>query len=462
MKTILTATLILGALSLYSQTSNHLVVHEWGTFSARYTANGTPYQNMQDYAHEPVPSFVHHIDLDSTFEVRYVSFKGDYYTRNDTVELRNISIKMETPVLYFYSPATIKDLEVSVDFPQGSISEFYPRPNSSETYNLLKSKIRIENDWSDLPHKSYISFSNYGGYVSWKINVLSPEQNTVLTHPDEEVPNVWSAPRKTDANLIKVGEEVEKYIFYRGLGGFENPVSLKYTDKGNLVINNTLNEEIPYCLIYEMKEDGSRYIWGYGKLDGGRIRHVSPVSDSIPQAEWVTVYKPKFIDELVKAGLYRDEAMAMFNTWEASYFETTGLRVFWIVPRSFTDKTLPIHFSMNPSSVERIMVGRSEIDSWNENESDLLDDDRNYSEAFNNVHVYPNPADNQITVTTDDNGAHQATWEIYDAAGRLCKSLDLNIGPMQEKSFSVSDLKSGIYTIRIAETGKAFRICIQH
>src|SRR5437764_15475373 len=61
------------------------------------------------------------------------------------------------------------------------------------------------------------------------------------------------------------------------------------------------------------------------------------------------------------AGLYRKEADAMINTWHQSYFETEGLRVFWIVPREATNKTLPMTVAPQPTELQRVLVGRSEV-----------------------------------------------------------------------------------------------------
>jgi hypothetical protein len=63
---------------------------------------------------------------------------------------------------------------------------------------------------------------------------------------------------------------------------------------------------------------------------------------------------------LEHAGLFRDEAQALLNTWELSYFKSAGWRVFFLVPRAWTDSYLPLHVSV-PSKVTRVMVGRIEL-----------------------------------------------------------------------------------------------------
>jgi len=50
----------------------------------------------------------------------------------------------------------------------------------------------------------------------------------------------------------------------------------------------------------------------------------------------------------------------MLATWDVSYFQSPGLRVFYIVPREWTDAVLPIHFS-TPVKLTRVMVGRVDV-----------------------------------------------------------------------------------------------------
>src|SRR5262249_27238111 len=59
-------------------------------------------------------------------------------------------------------------------------------------------------------------------------------------------------------------------------------------------------------------------------------------------------------------GLFDDEAEAMLNTWQRSYFQGVGQRVFFIVPRKWTDRALPLKFSV-PVEVTRAMIGRIEL-----------------------------------------------------------------------------------------------------
>src|SRR2546423_2865359 len=63
---------------------------------------------------------------------------------------------------------------------------------------------------------------------------------------------------------------------------------------------------------------------------------------------------------LKEEGLFADEADALLSTWELSYFKSAGLRLFFMVPRAWTDFHLPLEISV-PSEVKRAMVGRLEL-----------------------------------------------------------------------------------------------------
>src|SRR5262249_19200646 len=54
------------------------------------------------------------------------------------------------------------------------------------------------------------------------------------------------------------------------------------------------------------------------------------------------------------------EATALLATWKRSYFDSPGLRLFYLVPRLWTDHYLPLTLSVD-ACVERVMVGRLEL-----------------------------------------------------------------------------------------------------
>jgi hypothetical protein len=51
----------------------------------------------------------------------------------------------------------------------------------------------------------------------------------------------------------------------------------------------------------------------------------------------------------------------MVKTWESSWFQEQGTRVFYILPRAWTDRVLPLAIQPAPAQIERVMVGRAEV-----------------------------------------------------------------------------------------------------
>jgi hypothetical protein len=71
--------------------------------------------------------------------------------------------------------------------------------------------------------------------------------------------------------------------------------------------------------------------------------------------------KAAMIDSLVAEGLYPREAAAMIKTWDDSWFAEPGVRVLYVLPRNWTDKTLPMAINPRPRELVRVMVGRAEL-----------------------------------------------------------------------------------------------------
>src|SRR5688572_20121385 len=90
-----------------------LIVHEWGTFTSVSAADGVPMIWRPLAGPTDLPSFVYRPD----------HRRGDL--SQDKLEFRT-TIRMETPVLYFYAGREM-DVDVKVKFPNGAITEWYPR-----------------------------------------------------------------------------------------------------------------------------------------------------------------------------------------------------------------------------------------------------------------------------------------------------------------------------------------------
>ena len=67
------------------------------------------------------------------------------------------------------------------------------------------------------------------------------------------------------------------------------------------------------------------------------------------------------VEALVAEKLYEKEARAMVKTWQSSWFGEQGTRLFYMLPAKVTDELLPLEIKPSPDEIVRVMVGRLEI-----------------------------------------------------------------------------------------------------
>lgn len=315
-----------------------LVVHEWGTFTTVSASDGRPLGGLYVDASR-LPAFVQGIPF-----FNYDAAAG----WAPLSKLRNVTVKMETPVLYFYSPAAV-DVDVKVRFNGGTISQWYPHAYQTEAE----------------PAGPFVDFAEkpYAGKIAWKAKVLAPGETPAYSAPAAEETPEWTAPRRVNSNRLR-GEkgEYEQFLFYRGLGNFPNTVKLAFTGDSAFTVTNDGGEDIGWLMVYDHEGNESVpdtvYFQGPVKahqtisLRLGRPGQFSGIS---------TASRDSLTNHLVLAGLNLDEARALLNTWYNSYFFENGLKAFWILPRAMVDRILPLEITPTPDSTNRVIVGRSEI-----------------------------------------------------------------------------------------------------
>lgn len=305
--------------------ARHLVVHEWGTFTSIAGRNGGPVEWRPLAGPTDLPSFVY--DLGGAEANR--GLRHGY----QCVKCQEWAVRMETPVLYFYA-ARETTVSVSVNFMRGLISEWYPQARSAL-------------------HGSENSYVDWGRIKVLPDTVL-PDATTSL--PVEARPSHYYAARETDSSLVRVcggqKQEVEKFLFYRGVGNFDLPLKVKL-DGDRLTLNNMGRDPIASLIVFENRNG----LIGYrvGELRDGKLVVERPALDQTQDA-----VEGQLVTLLTKEGLYEREAQAMVATWRDSWFEE-GLRVFYVVPRALTDKTLPLRIDPQPTELVRVLVGRTEV-----------------------------------------------------------------------------------------------------
>ena len=329
---------LLGNNSLENTGANKLKVHEWGTFTTLLSSKGKMLSGLY-IEEEKLPQFVYQHKLPATIHDKLKRQKGVF------VEPLNVTVKMETPVIYFYSPQSRK-VSVRVDYPRGSISQWYPKRSNGEllsTNNITD--INFEND--------------YNGWIEWdNIEILPQNSTQQLSPPKNKETETWVTPRATDANKLSVNGEVEKFLFYRGLGNFSIPIKMQFDDNKKFKIENSGSQTIPYVFVYEKKEDGNENIWWTGSLEKGETKE-------IPLSSGSTVNTASNFNEfekaLIKQGLYKKEAKSMLETWKTSYFKKPGFRVFWVLPKDLINEMLPLKIEPMPAEINRVFVGRCDL-----------------------------------------------------------------------------------------------------
>ena len=459
--------------------------HEWGTFTSLFSSNGQQLDGLY-LEEEPLPSFCYNLDRNflATFSSKGVNKTKLYANFN---AYGNAFIKMETPVLYFYSQYEIQKIKVNIDFNKGTISQFYPQRFGGESEYVWQTSTK------SIPTEYNLLYNQ--GSIFWQFNVLNPTtDNNEITYPKAENSKIWLAPRETKSNLLEVytedsnlnvKREVEKYLFYRGVGSFGNPIIPKFDTSGQLSIylnSNLMN--VPYYMVFERTPEGKNRVWSEGSLHNNEVQKIKPTKEILSDFQWNNK-KNRFITELVKSGLFEDEARAMLKTWDASYFNTPGIKIFWIVPRCFTDIILPITLSPKPQSLERVMVGRTEIldpridkailfDSVDAIKAGLVpahyekaikyrktrltkeigsDKLLNLRDSMNiqlEIEVTPNPCPGYLFITSSDILKSDLNWECFNIKGQI-----VNSGKISKENESryceidLNQLSEGYYYIKL-------------
>lgn len=293
---------------------SRLVVHEWGTFTSIAGKDGVALEWRPLNGPTDLPKFVHTIQKAGD-GLRHVQSKLDLVA----------SVRMETPVLYFYSGSEM-EVTVKVDFPKGKITEWYPQARTVSTG------------------------------IDWGRLKVMP--GAVVSLPVDYKESHYYPARETDSAPIQVCSDVgkppqqEKFLFYRGAGTFDLPVSLKL-ENDRVVLKNLGKYEVSNLIIFENR--GGKL--GYLVIDSftGEITTERP-----PLDKNIDSLLQDLQQVLVRSGLYEKEAAAMIKTWRSSWFEE-GLRVFYVLPRQETDAVLPITIDPKPAELVRVLVGRAEV-----------------------------------------------------------------------------------------------------
>jgi hypothetical protein len=314
--------LLLAAPVAAQQGATGLAVHEWGTFTSVAGVDGHAVDWLAVSGPSDLPCFVGRLPND----VKYLSAGADPLALSN----RRAKVRMETPVLYFYTQRDM-NVDVGVRFPQGLITEWFPRASVQ-------------------PGFAPFDLATTTGTISWNSVRIRPGATAApLTEPGR---SHYYAARETDAAPVQVGDQTEKFLFYRGLAGFSVPVSATISDRGQIVVENP-GVDLSHVVLFESR--GGRL--GYRVVDHPKGRTTVDPPELTGNLEFLRWDLERMLTE---QGLYPREAKAMVETWRDSWFEE-GTRLFYLLPQSAVDAILPLEIHPKPSQIARVFVGRLEV-----------------------------------------------------------------------------------------------------
>ena len=295
------------------------VVHEWGTFTSVAGPDGQAVNWYPLSEGSDLPCFVRMLTQTSP----KVLVSGLPAVR--------ASVRMETPVIYFYAPHEMT-AQVSVRFPMGLITEWFPDATVTPTF---------------LP----LDAADATGSIDWPRVTVRPGRDVdFLREPGD---SHYYPARDTDAAPVSIGDQHEKFLFYRGMAGFPVTVEARVDERGRIVVSNRGTHPLGRVVLFQ-NIDGRM---GYRTTTG--LEREAILEPPVLGRD-LSDLAAELIGMLVGEGLYMKEARAMVETWRGSWFED-GTRLIYIVPRPDIDRILPLSVSPAPDEVARAFVGRIEI-----------------------------------------------------------------------------------------------------
>jgi len=309
-----------------------LTAHEWGTFTTVASEDGRAEHWLPLGGPTDLPCFVEHFQNSRLFKLLPGQETPlDYAVARSTLWGK---VRMETPVIYFYSRPE-RDVNVRVRFPRGWMTEWYPHAVVSQPYVTSRT----------------IRNATHTSVIEWKNVKVAASVGTAFPGGDGE--SHYYAARRTEATPLRAGQQVEKFLFYRGVGDFDVPLTAVAGPDGGVRVANLAGAPFPAVILFERRGDKLGY-----RIQGDVTGDVS--FDAPALTDNLDELRVDFRRTLVKAGLYDREAAAMVDTWRDSWFEE-GARVFYIVPRRIVDAVLPLEITPAPDNLARVFVGRMEI-----------------------------------------------------------------------------------------------------
>jgi hypothetical protein len=367
----LSLSVFLTALAAAVPTQAKLTVHEWGTFTVLQAPDGSTlqwYLASKDIA--PLPSFVSHAR--QGFQVLGKTGTAQRRVNGQWVGPSPYAVRMETPVIYFYPDAPM-DVKVDVNFPEGQITEFFPKAQTGPTGASWQGRLMpvTPESLKTVPDATGPQGRHYA--AARAVPEAWLYRNAVPMAPFKPAPG----PSPSAHPMIELlpppqikNESVsgtDHFIFYRGAGN-RVPMNLSAITKDDhtFTLRNRQKETVPVLFVLRVADRKSTWkrvdnLQQWNPLQEHQIVQVSLPDTSEPLATSTAQLKTEMLSALEKEGLTKSEAAAMVATWDNLWFEEPGTRVLAVLPQPWVDTALPLQITPKPDSLERVFVARLEL-----------------------------------------------------------------------------------------------------
>jgi hypothetical protein len=345
-------------LTAKDQPTADYVVHEWGTFTSVQVGDGQS-RSWRPLRDSDLPTFVYDWDRPG------LGRRPESYLRGPKFQLLTLQ-RMETPVIYFYSQHPRK-VDVEVGFPRGLITEWFPQASQIGPASLDTSKQTIGSMGASLGDPSAVIAESAASWRALEIMSTTDDKETSKAFPADSSRSHYYQARHTRSNPVRAQAnpgtaETEKFIFYRGVGNFEAPLTVMLDVNNTVTISNAAAGALQNVFVLNLRNDEGEFVSaGTVPPNKSQTVQIDALTHGQSTDKLVRALSREMEASLIGQGLYPEEASAMVNTWKDSWFEETGIRVLFLLPQSWTQEILPLRLEPKPKQLVRVMIGRVEV-----------------------------------------------------------------------------------------------------
>jgi len=245
-------------------------------------------------------------------------------------------IMIEKPIIYLYSDK-VKNVRVSVRYPEGIFTQWWPKPNSFSPYPPRKGAKPILKN----------------GMLYWNVT-LYPDKKFDSQMPKMDDHPWWNIARDVDAATVKTSRGgTEKFLFYRGAGVFKPTLKVDTDKQGKFLLSNEPGADSKDIYTIDVKEGAQPVIHYYPAIGGDKEKNKVTIKTFDDAAKHLQA-------QLERRGLFTKEAAGLVKIWKKQMFEKTGQRAMYMMSEADVDKMLPLNITPKPDKQVRVILVRFE------------------------------------------------------------------------------------------------------